>query len=266
MPPKSDRSGTAEGAVAWEEQLADAFELILGRSLDTYDTKATYVLYHWDDVMSSELFYHLKDASLLGSTVSGLAFGAEDHPFSVARWNRDIGRSLISLDDHHTLIPAVVSALRTASSDDSEVVLTGAALAQALAGSQDLPEDVFLTLIARVVTSGTFFDALRAATWTMGGPADLAPAPTEAEIDADWEPVLARVAHPALRGHLSHLFLDAQWARSEGAYYSGVGKPPTGCGRLVEEPGHEFVTGWEFGEGQASSAIFAVRDAEAPST
>lgn len=263
MPSEPDRPSTAEESAAWEEQLAGAFEILLGRSLDGYDPKATYVLYHWDDVFSSELFYHVKDAALLGSTVSGRALGAQDEPFSLGRWSLDLGRSLIGLDDCDELDPAVVAALRAASLDESEIEVTGADLARILAGPQGLPEDVFLTVIARVATSGTLFDAMRAATWTMGGPGDLAPAPDEAEVDADWEPALARVAHPGLRGHLVNLCLDPQWARSDGAYYSGTGEPPAELGSFAELPGHEFVTGWEFGEGQASSAIFAVRDAGA---
>jgi hypothetical protein len=263
MPATPDRSDPAHAPEAWQLQLERAFEILLGRPLDSFDPKATYALYHWDDILSAELFGSVGHAAALGSTVPGRLLAGEDCPLGWGQWSLDLGRSLFSLDDTEVLGPSVEAALRAASLDPEEILLAGADLAPLLAGFDDLPEDVFVTLMARIETTGTLVDAMRAASWTMGGPADLVTDYDGVTIEPGWELALSEVVDPGLRRHLSLLCLDAQSARSEGGYYSGVDDCPGGLYSLTEQPGHTFVTGWQFGEGQASSAIFAIDDSAA---
>ena len=237
----------------WDEQLAGAFAILLGRPLGDFDPKATYVLYHWDDVMSAEFCEYFEDPPL-GSVAPPLP-EAGDEPLSWGQWSFDLGRSVFRIDD----VPDQAgAALRAISRDPSEVVVTGADLAPVAAEHEDLLGEAFLAVLARVDTDGTLFDAMRAATWTMGGPAGLTSPPARAVVEQEWQAALDRVTDPALRGHLQVLCLDAHWARSEGAYYSGTGQCPGDLHWLTQQPGYSFVTGWEFGEGQAASAIFAI--------
>lgn len=260
MPAVPDQPDHSDAPGAWQAQLAGAFEILLGRALEAFDPKATYVLYHWDDMLSAELFDYVEDVALLGSTVPGSALGGQDGPLSWGRWRLDLGRSLFVLDGSDALSPSADAALRAASLDESQVVVTGADFVPVLTGGLGLPEDVFPALLARVETTGTLLDALRAATWTMGGPADLVTDYAGVTVEPAWERALAGVADPGLRRHLGLLCLSAQSARSQGAYYSGVERCPADLHWLADRPDHAFVTGWEFGEGQASSAIFAIDD------
>lgn len=47
----------------WDAQLVQAFGLILGRPLDSFERDATYAAYEWDDLRSTEYFWH-KDLDL----------------------------------------------------------------------------------------------------------------------------------------------------------------------------------------------------------
>lgn len=260
MPATPDRSSAADEPGAWEAQLADAFAILLGRPLDGFDPKATYVLYHWDDMLSAELFDFVEDAVQLGSTLPplGEGEGEDEYPLSWGRWSLDLGRSVFLIDGADEFDESTEAALRAASLDPGspEVAVTGADLAPHLADHDGLPPGAFLTLLARVDTPGTLFDALRAATWTMGARTELVTDYAGVVVEPEWEQALADIADPDLRRHLSLLCLSAQSARSEGAYYSGVDRCPADLRWLAERPDHTFVSGWEFGEGQASSAIF----------
>lgn len=205
--------------------------------------------------MSAEFFEFFEDADVLGAVVAPEAedFEADDYPLSWTRWQLDLGRSLFLLEGN------VSAGARAVSLDESRLVVNGADLARLLDGEDVAPDDVFVTVLARVATDATLFDAMRAATWTMGSPADLADFRTDAETEPKWAAALERIDHPALRDHLRMLCLTAQSARSAGGLYLGTDHCPADLLWPAEQPGHTLVAAWEFGEGQASSAIFEVK-------
>jgi hypothetical protein len=103
--------------------------------------------------------------------------------------------------------------------------------------AEDLAEEL-LHLDARIHTDGTLFDAMRHATWTMGGPDQLVPFDPDCVVEPKWERRLARVGHPVLRDHLRMLCLDAHSARYAGAHYvrarhRGFGGMRKAGGRVV---------------------------------
>ncbi|MER6911770.1 hypothetical protein ABT354_08875 [Streptomyces sp. NPDC000594] len=120
------------------------------------------------------------------------------------------------------------------------------------------------TLLLRIRTDGTLFAAMRAATWTTGGPECLVTmeqgVEEEAEVEPGWAERLRAVPDPALREHLSLLCLTADWARGCGAFYRGPGADA--CPPMLDwfggRPGHHAVAGWELGEGQAASAVLRI--------
>jgi hypothetical protein len=252
-------SAYEQAGEAWQAQLSDAFALLLGRRLDEFDPKAAYVLYHWDDVLSSELSEYVPDPALLAGVVPPQE-GAAEYPLCWASWHLDLGRSLfdVDMDEVDRLAGTAAQALRALSRDPEEIVVTGAELSAVLAEHDASLDGVFLTLLARVQTADTLFDAMRAATWTMAGPESLYTDYSEVVVEPQWERALSAIPDAGLRTHMSGICLDAQSARAFGAYYSGTGSCPGMLSLLERLPGHTFVTGWEFGEGQAASAIFAV--------
>jgi hypothetical protein len=258
----SEQSGDADGRGAWEARLSEAFSLLLGRPLDEFDPKATYALYHWDDILSFEFLDYLPGAASLTGIVPPI--GSEPgYPLTWGRWSLDLARSLFLLDGGDTLGEAASAALNAVSRDQSSLVVTGADLAPQLAGREELPHGLFVTLLARVDAPGTLLAAMRAATWTMGGPQEVFTDYAGVRYEQEWERRLAQISDPALRRHLGYLCLDAQSARDSGGYYCGTDRCPGTLSWLEEQPGYSFVTGWEFGEGQAASGIFAI-SADAP--
>jgi hypothetical protein len=246
-------------AEAWQAQLADAFAILLGRPLEEFDPKAAYVLYHWDDVLSAELTEYVPDPEQLAGIVPPQE-NAEEYPLCWASWHLDLGRSLFVLDDEESLGEPVTDALRAVSRDAGQIVVTGTELSRVLTTHRASLGGTFITLLARVHSADTLFDAMRAATWTMGGPDELYTDFAGVVVEPQWERALSTVADPVLRTHLSGICLDAHSARASGAYYSGTGTCPAALRPLESLPGYTFVTGWELGEGQAASAVFALSD------
>lgn len=122
-------------------------------------------------------------------------------------------------------------------------------------------DGVMVALVLRIDTDETLFDAMRAATWTTGGPDSLVRMDEGAEVEPEWDRSLQRIPHTQLRDHLRMLSLTAPWARGYGAHFlgSGPGTCPFQLDWVSRRPGHETIAGWEFGEGQASSAVFTFK-------
>ncbi|MCF2533524.1 hypothetical protein [Yinghuangia soli] len=237
----------------WRAGLPTAFAALLGRPLDAFAPTATYALYHWDDELSAEFFEFFPgtDALLTVATSDPEAFD-EEYPLSWTHWQLDLARSLFLLDGD---VPPQVAAL---SLDPSAPVVTGTDLARLLAAGHAAPDDLTMTVLARVAGDGTLFDAMRAATWTGGNLSDLADFRTGAEAEPRWDAALAAVDHPVLRDHLRMLCLAEPWSRSDGARYLGAGDCPPEFTWLAERPSHTLLAAWEFGESQASSAVFRI--------
>jgi hypothetical protein len=235
----------AADAVRWETELAEAFAVLLGRPLDEFDPGAEYVLYHWDDIMSSEFLDEFHEPAQLTSVVRADPDDLDDSDgleFAWTRWNLDLGRSVFCLNG-----------------DCEQSRLTGAQLAGVLEREEIDPAEEPLHVLARVETDGTLFGAMRAATWTMGprtGP--FARLGKGVQVEEAWEKALERVGPPELRNHLRMLCLTDQSARCDGAFYSAARHCPSDLRPIAELPGHRLIAAWEFGEGQASSAVFQV--------
>ncbi|MEU3603464.1 hypothetical protein ABZ714_32860 [Streptomyces sp. NPDC006798] len=264
----------------WRRELAGAFEVLLGKPLDEFPAEAEYVLYHWDDMRSSEMVEEFIDgevdlsAVVRGEPIDGDRYDDGDAPFGWTTWSLDLGRSVWLFEESafgadgpfgEPLGTALAAA--SAPADGPERELSGADFARALAAhGEDLDEvdgDELTGLgpVVRIATDGTLFDAMRTATWTTGGPDDLIPFLQDAyeiEVEPEWEEKLRRIPDHRLRDHLRMLCLSAQSARSDGGYYLGPRESPAGFRWMTARPGHEAITGWEFGEGQGFSAIVAI--------
>ncbi|ROO88130.1 hypothetical protein EDD29_5790 [Actinocorallia herbida] len=265
---------------AWHRDLAHAFAVLLGRPLDAFPATAEYALFTWNDELSFLMLEDLLSGDLdLAALARGEVEEAEgdaypddsprfgwedlpaDHPGSLWVFEEDL------LEEDGGLGGRIGPALRAvASGTGHERTVSGADLLRVLAEhADDLGEADGDELMGRVQwlqrvrTDGTLLAAMRAATWTLNGPDELVPFEPGAEVEPAWDEALRSVADPRLRDHLRMLCLTAHWARSDGAYYLGQGECPHDFTRLAERPGYETVTGWEFGEGQASSAVFQIK-------
>lgn len=249
---------TSASSSQWDTELAGAFEILLGRPLNSFDPAATYAVYHEDDLLSCDFMESggiFSDYSKLGSVIPPDSSSAREYPLHWNRWSLDLGKSYFAVDDID-LDPAVEAELRAASHGGDVFHVVGADLADILSRHEisfDMPPGVHV----RAVTDGTLFDAMRVATWTMD-PDELLEFGSmdddyEVEVDDAWAAALGRIANPALRDHLRMLCLDAQSARAQGAFHSG---PDQGVfSGIAELPGKSYVTGWQFGEGQAATGI-----------
>ena len=242
----------------WPAALRAAFEILLRRPLDAYDPEATYALYHWDDILNDEFFE-------AGHTMEELHAPESRHGSPVAdtgepeldpdRWAFDLGRSVFEVDDWELPVREQLHRVRLPAK--GSVAVLGGEFGRVLV-QRDVSfaevSDELTTVLLRVVTDGSLFDAMRAATWTMSAPEGLVPFREGAEVDERWRTALDPIEPPALRQHMRMLCLTAHWARSDGAHYIGR-RCPDMLDTLAKLPGHAVVAGWEFGEGQAASAI-----------
>ncbi|SBT45731.1 hypothetical protein [Micromonospora auratinigra] len=186
------------------------------------------------------------------------------------RWAFDLGRSIFPVDDAGEIAalagrPAA-DLLAAARPSGGRAVLPGAELARVLrrhgVPPEALAEDgVVLPIHVRVVTDGSLLDALRAATGTMDR-AGLESVDPDAEVDPRWRAALDGIADAELRSHLSALFLDDESARAYGGEYCGA-HWPSGS-EPIRSAAARVVAAWEFGEGQAWSAIVELADDHRP--
>ncbi|MEY9855798.1 hypothetical protein ABH935_001402 [Catenulispora sp. GAS73] len=274
-------SATEPGA--WDAVLDDAFQLLLGGKPEV-DPVAVYAVYYADDSIDEFLF------PSTWATPEGLAdhepaelpfLGADEYPFSPAKWRIDFSESLFHFDgqlldatgpwgeDGHKaprpFSDEFVADLQAAAIEGaSDLTLRGADLGPLLARhGVDLTHESaeqlnsWLTVLFRVATDGTLAQAMQAATYTSQGPDELVPFDDEGYVDAAdprWEETLSAVPHSALRDHLRMLCLDAHGARCCGAYYCGSERWPVGT-YVLDETGCSLIAGWEFGESQAGTAV-----------
>ncbi|WP_131737946.1 hypothetical protein [Actinomadura roseirufa] len=262
---------------AWENELAGGFEALLGRPLGAYPAEAEYAVYCWDDETSAMMMESFLGGSLdLAAIARGELPGGEgggegggEMPFGWDQWDLDPGRSLWLFDEgaFELFGAAIGEELRGVSTvHDGASAVSGADFARVLAAHGGELEGIEAGELAfrgrwlqRARTDGTLFDAMRTATWTMAGPEHLASLSPGAEVEPERDEALAGVSDARLRDHLRMLCLTAHWARGDGAYFLGAGEYPPELRWIADQPGHEPVAGWEFGEGQGSSGVFAVK-------
>ncbi|MGX2992967.1 hypothetical protein JNUCC64_01525 [Streptomyces sp. JNUCC 64] len=266
----------------WERELARAFEVLLDAPFGPGAAagpapEPRYAFFHQDDLMPSTVLGDLLDGELdpdavaRGIPVDGARYDEDGVPLGWSGWSFDLGRSIWlweddAFDPDGPFGAAAAGALDAVAhpARDSRRAVSGADLARVFAEHGDsldeVDEDELLMagLLLRVDTDGTLFDAMRAATWTTGGPEGLVPLPPEAEVEPRWDAALSRVPGARLRDHLRLLCLTDHWARGDGARYLGPGNCPAALDWFADQPGHQVVAGWELGEGQAASAVFRI--------
>ncbi|BEL04633.1 hypothetical protein Q0Z83_028240 [Actinoplanes sichuanensis] len=180
--------------MAWDQDLAAAFTIMLGRPVDDFDAGREYVLYY------------------LNSLSPDLALSPD--------WEFDQDRSVFEIEFLEESALAEALGARPDSNKVADAVRTvsGRELAghgftrAALAG-----DDVSVTVAHRVVTGGSLHDALLTAIRGRRGPDGLRPAPAErleAIFPVPESPPPAEfdtIEDPRLREHLWSPYLDRPW-------------------------------------------------------
>lgn len=267
---------------AWDAALAGAFDTLLGEAPALYDATG-YAVYYGSDSIDEFLFPNTwaTPESLVDPEPRELPDSDGEYPFSPSAWRFDLSGSLFHFDPdllagtgpwsdggHKGPRPFdddfVIEARAASLTDLGEVVVRGADLGPLLARHGiDLTRktsrrlNCWLTLLLRVATDGTLGDAMRAATFTHRGPGHLVTFGEEGYFDSAeerWEKALSTIPDAQLRDHFRMLCLDANHARSSGAYYYGRDSWPFSTDTL-KAAGCSLVAGWEFGESQAGTAV-----------
>jgi hypothetical protein len=227
-------------------QLSDAFALLLGRPLAEFDSTATYALFHWDDELSDTYFEEVEPLVEVAPAPAAAADTGETD-LSPERWRFDHGRSVFLVEDwEHPITDHLSGPAVTGVELDRAATAAGVDLSEL--------EDEYVTVLHRVVTDGSLYDAMLAATWTMSAPDGLVRPSRRAEVEPSWREAFEPITDAALREHLWAQCLTPQWARSEGAWFAR-----RDCGEelraLVEVYGYQVLAAWHFGEAQAASAV-----------
>ncbi|MEU9338123.1 hypothetical protein AB0D49_34070 [Streptomyces sp. NPDC048290] len=239
---------------AWDRQLADAFEVLLGRPLAEFDPEAVYAVRIGGNLIRETGFAGdaawVRPAALRGAVpvvwdvplVSDAGLPAFDASRSVFEVGMPEGRPCPLPADFLAAVRDVCFAPGLLRGVDLAPLAErfGVDLADpALAGSWA----VFVPLL---VSDGTLLDALRTTLATGRAPEDLLPFTTEP--DEEWEEALEAVAHPGLRAHLGHFCTDGEEGlmplHEDIAWAGGL-----------EEYGCAAVTGWEDGFGQVDFTV-----------
>lgn len=266
--------GRAEHVSEWEQLLRRELQRFLSEPLADDPGKARYALYHWDDMLAAEFFAatDLDQLAALAEPRSCVVAAAGTSGTGWDRWAFDLGRSIFAVDaagDIEALAgrPAA-DLLAAAHRSAGRGVVHGVELARVLHRHGIAPQafagdGMVMPVHVRVVTDGSLLDALRAATGTMDR-AGLEPVDPDADVDPRWRPALDAIADAGLRSHLSALFLDEESARAYGGEYCGA-RWPVGS-EPIRSAAARIVAGWEFGEGQAWSAVVELADEHRPTT
>lgn len=202
----------------WEQDLAAAFSVLLGRPVDEFDPEATYAVYYVNRAVDEQWVCLAADWGLdlarsvfefefTGESALAQAFGARPDSTSIAE------------------------SCRTVTGDELAAVLVkhGLGLAEVVSGLQDGTFTVGVSF--RVVTDGTLRDAVLTAIRGKHGPDRLRPGQDERAVlslppgmfedEEDLPPVLAAerdrllapVRDPRLRAHIWSPYLDRPWDR-----------------------------------------------------
>jgi len=227
------------GSEAWKRELADAFQVLLGHPLSDYDPHGSYGAYYGGNWLyesdSGTDPAWLSPAALTGKVTITMDHLLLDGDQDLPELQFDASQSLFEVDPEG-LPEAFAEDLAAACLPDSSLV-RGEELARLLERhaldltSPDLPEETWSVSQARIASSDTLLDALKAATGIGSGPDSLVPyrkphiwvTGTEAEADE----AIAAIHHVGLRAHLrtfsepgSHS-LDYQAERTKGRDWSG---------------------------------------------
>ncbi|WP_131736055.1 hypothetical protein [Actinomadura roseirufa] len=236
----------------WQDALAKAFSILLGRPLDEFDPDASYAVYYSCGDLAGELFADGFDVGPLAAgeivhppfaTIPILGTLLEGWDMIAPHWSIDLGRSVFYAGE-----PGSGAELGVAELDTG---LLGADLGRILTERGLTPPDLckaYPEIEFRAHTDGTLTDAMRTATGTTRGPDHMFPFSPDWGADPEWDQRLAAVAHPGVRDHFRHLCRTMDSARSNGALYLGARDPGF-------EPPRSVIAAWQFGEAQSWSAV-----------
>ncbi|MFE0426760.1 hypothetical protein [Streptomyces sp. NPDC058953] len=248
---------TAPGHGDWDRQLADAFAVVLGRPLDSYDPTAVYAASIDGNFMDEVGF--LKDpawvrpAALRGDepvvwhvfdeSARPSLFDASGSVFEI--WRPERAESPLPGEFAAAVAEVAFEEGLVRGADLAPLVERyGVDLADpALAGT-------WTVYFPRLVSDGTLVDALRAALGTGRTPEELMDSAIEA--DEEWADELAAIAHPGLRAHLGFFFSDGDTGMVP------LGDEATAGG--LESSGCEPVAGFEDGHGQVDIRVVRLSD------
>jgi hypothetical protein len=236
---------------SWDDALRQAFTILLGRPLEEFPD-AAYAAYYDCGDLAIELFQEGFDPGPLARgeivylpfpTIPQLGELLKGWDLITPHWSIDLARSIFTFNE--------VDAGRGIPELDSPIL--GRDLGRILTEHGLTPKDLsetFPDIQLRAHTNGSLFDAMRFVTGTHRGPDHLLLSRSDMDwgYDPAWQEKLAAIDHPLLRGALHNLCRNEHTARCEGAYYLGAKDPHFGEPRQV-------VAAWQFGEGQAWSAV-----------
>jgi hypothetical protein len=276
MPMSNENVGAPPGR-DWDEELTAAFAVLLGVPLAAFDPTAEYALYYRTMLCNEEIFSSLEDVSSLGLMLRPAPDGARHALLSVCldlRWGLDLARSEFEFEviAESPLSRAIDTVPTPTFVDDHRRVLLGADLAAMLAEHHLGPADIVQGIrektveayaAFRLITDGTLWDAMLAATRTGAGPEGLRPGKSEAatlsfaagvftddDVDptaglaAERERLLAPIHDPRLREHLWSPYLDRPWDRSDDGTL--LGSSHTSLFRnFANRPDTVYVAAWD---------------------
>ncbi|MGV9311277.1 hypothetical protein ACWDR0_03670 [Streptomyces sp. NPDC003691] len=238
----------------WNRQLADAFAVLLGRPLSTYDQDAVYAASAHGNLMYETGFR--QDAAWVRPGALG---GAEPVVWDCCLFDDsdrtpvfDASRSVFELTpgNAESALPAEFTAAVAAACFSSGLI-RGADLAPLVQRyGVDLADPAFAgawtVFFPRLLSDGTLLGALKAALDTGDGPGDLVP--FEVEPAEDRAEALAAIAHPGLRAHTAYFCTDGE----EGMML--LAEEERGSAGLSEQ-GCEPIAAWEDGHGQIDITV-----------
>ncbi len=283
---------------SWDQDLARALTVLLGRPVDNFTTEPGYVLYYRNSVAvdgAPRLFGILGDPGSLRQ--AWLPDDATGRPELLEMclspdWGLDLAGSmfLFEFTGESALARAfgvrpdsnrVADAFWTVSGHDLATTLSAHDLAPTdiVAGVEDGLFTVESTF--RVVTDGTLRDAVLTAIRAKRGPGGLRPGPDEAAllplvpslfgddqedlppvVAAERDRLLAPIRDPRLRAHLWSPYLDRPWDRAADGSAMSTSDVPPGWKFLAARPGTTFVAAWDLAYfGEVSLAVMHAGDA-----
>ncbi|MFJ8039261.1 hypothetical protein ACIRBX_01950 [Kitasatospora sp. NPDC096147] len=275
---------SAPAPARFDAVLAGAFAVLLGGgSGDGVEFGAQYAVFHADDSLDEFLFPNAwcRAEVLADPAPRELPYGEDEYVLGAAGRRFLPAESLFRFDpmlldgtgpwgeDGHkgprpfdAGFGAAVRAVGVEPEEGGEVLVRGAELAALLTRYGVELASVgalngWLGVVLRVDCDGTLDDAMRAATFTTGTPAEWAGLPGEDREPSaadPWQDALAVVPDAAVRRRLRHLSRSARDARAYGARYRAAETWPAATESLAAA-GHLLVAGWEFGECQAGTAV-----------
>ncbi|MEV4254555.1 hypothetical protein AB0J52_15505 [Spirillospora sp. NPDC049652] len=236
----------------WRARLADAFEILLGRPLASYDGDAAYATFLGGNLVHELGFVRdaawLAPAALRGDepVVWDCPVFDLDEPLPAF----DASRSVFELDKAG--LPPGFEADLASAFFAGRLVLGGdlARLLDAHGLDGAALDGAWTVCHPRLVSDGTLFDAMRVATALGAAPESLLP--FEAEPAEEWREALAALTPPELGAHLGFFCTDGE----EGLMYLGTDEQV--ADRFAAKGG-TLVAHWEEGQGQVEFTVVQAR-------